>query len=40
MLKPGNVNSVESDQLASEKPFDQELHCFPIPHANDWTHTS
>ena len=23
-------NSVDPDQLASEKPADQDLHCFPL----------
>ena len=24
-------NSVDLDQLASKKPADQDLHCFPLP---------
>ena len=28
---PCFVNIVDSDQLASEKPADQDLHCFPVP---------
>ena len=32
-------NSVDSNQLASEKPADQDLQCFPLCwklHANKW----
>ena len=34
----GFENSVDLDQLASEKPADQDLHCFPLCleiHANN-----
>ena len=36
-------NSVDPDQLASEKPADQELHCFPLAlkvHAFNWNPAS
>ena len=30
MLGPGFENSVDPDQLASEKPAYQDLQCFPL----------
>ena len=34
-------NSLDPDQLASEKSANQHLHCFPFCfqiHANEWNH--